>query len=59
MWYAVAAKTSPDASIPVFLATLKLEVTVFLREMKFFKVSMDVDIPKCFHRSRSTTAFYT
>ncbi|XP_059576107.1 protein sel-1 homolog 2 isoform X2 [Alligator mississippiensis] len=38
MWYAVAAKTSPDASIPVFLATLKLEVTVFLREMKFFKI---------------------
>uniref|UniRef100_A0A7M4F0A4 SEL1L2 adaptor subunit of SYVN1 ubiquitin ligase n=1 Tax=Crocodylus porosus TaxID=8502 RepID=A0A7M4F0A4_CROPO len=38
MWYAVAAKTNPDASIPVFLATLKLEVTVLLRGMKFFKI---------------------
>ncbi|XP_074805732.1 protein sel-1 homolog 2 isoform X11 [Natator depressus] len=36
-WYDLAAQTSPDASIPVFLARMKLEVKLLFSEMQLFK----------------------
>uniref|UniRef100_A0A8C4WA99 SEL1L2 adaptor subunit of SYVN1 ubiquitin ligase n=1 Tax=Gopherus evgoodei TaxID=1825980 RepID=A0A8C4WA99_9SAUR len=39
-WYDLAAQTSPDASIPVFLARMKLEVKRLFSEIQLFKVSM-------------------
>ncbi|KAM7172913.1 protein sel-1 homolog 2 [Macrochelys suwanniensis] len=36
-WYDLAAQTSPDASIPVFLARIKLEVKLLFSEMQLFK----------------------
>ncbi|XP_074983337.1 protein sel-1 homolog 2 isoform X4 [Caretta caretta] len=36
-WYDLAAQTNPDASIPVFLARMKLEVKLLFSEMQLFK----------------------
>ncbi|XP_050808067.1 protein sel-1 homolog 2 isoform X15 [Gopherus flavomarginatus] len=36
-WYDLAAQTSPDASIPVFLAHMKLEVKILFSEIQLFK----------------------
>nr|XP_032645757.1 protein sel-1 homolog 2 isoform X8 [Chelonoidis abingdonii] len=36
-WYDLAAQTSPDASIPVFLARMKLEVKLLFSEIQLFK----------------------
>ncbi|XP_030413829.1 protein sel-1 homolog 2 isoform X10 [Gopherus evgoodei] len=36
-WYDLAAQTSPDASIPVFLARMKLEVKRLFSEIQLFK----------------------
>ncbi|XP_043399951.1 protein sel-1 homolog 2 isoform X3 [Chelonia mydas] len=36
-WYDLAAQTSSDASIPVFLARMKLEVKLLFSEMQLFK----------------------
>nr|XP_025036253.1 protein sel-1 homolog 2 isoform X4 [Pelodiscus sinensis] len=36
-WYDLASETSPDASVPVFLARMKLEVNLLLSEMQLFK----------------------
>ncbi|XP_050808054.1 protein sel-1 homolog 2 isoform X2 [Gopherus flavomarginatus] len=39
-WYDLAAQTSPDASIPVFLAHMKLEVKILFSEIQLFKTTI-------------------
>nr|XP_032645750.1 protein sel-1 homolog 2 isoform X1 [Chelonoidis abingdonii] len=39
-WYDLAAQTSPDASIPVFLARMKLEVKLLFSEIQLFKTTI-------------------
>lgn len=36
----MAAQTSPDAHVPVFLALMKLETMLLIREILFFNVSL-------------------
>uniref|UniRef100_A0A8C3IGH6 SEL1L2 adaptor subunit of SYVN1 ubiquitin ligase n=1 Tax=Chrysemys picta bellii TaxID=8478 RepID=A0A8C3IGH6_CHRPI len=45
-WYDLAAQTSPDASIPVFLARMKLEVKLLFSEMQLFKFTSSQKMSK-------------
>ena len=42
----MAAETSPDAQIPVFLALMKLETVHLLQDIWFFNVSLSQTGPK-------------
>ncbi|XP_060113457.1 protein sel-1 homolog 2 [Heteronotia binoei] len=44
-WYNLAAKTSPDALIPVFLASVKLEATHLLSELQLLNLTGNWKLP--------------